>query len=143
MRKRQPKSSVDKALGASGAALSVRQSLIWQVSPDLLATVNSEGYFETANPAWMTVLGWTEAEVTSVSLFELVHPDDVERTREQATLTLQGRPAIKFTNRYRRKNGTYCWISWVGALEDGVVFCSGREITAEVEQAEQLAAAHR
>ena len=141
MRERQPTSSADKALGASSAVLLARRSSIWQVSPDLLGTVNLEGYFETANPAWMTVLGWTEAEVTSVSLFELVHPDDVERTREQSILTQQGKPAIKFTNRYRRKNGSYCWISWIGVLEDGVIFCSGRDITAEVEQAEQLAAA--
>ena len=143
MSERQPTSSVDKSLGASGAAPSARRSLIWQVSPDLLGTVNLEGYFETANPAWMTVLGWTEAEVTSVSLFELIHPDDVERTRTQSNLTQQGKPAIKFTNRYRRKDGAYRWISWVGAFEDGVIFCSGRDITAEVEQAEQLAAARR
>ena len=143
MKAHPPATAVDKELGASGAAQLARQSLIWQLSPDLLGTVNSEGYFETANPAWMTVLGWTEAEVTSVPLFELIHPDDIERTREQATLTQQGKPAIKFTNRYRHKNGTYCWISWVGALEDGIIFCSGRDITAEVEHAAQLAAARR
>ena len=121
----------------------MRQSLIWQVSPDLLGTVNSEGYFETANPAWMTVLGWTEAEVTGMSLFELLHPDDVERTRNQFKLTQQGQPAIKFANRYRRKDGSYRWLSWVGALENGVIFCNGRDITEEVDQAEQLAAARR
>ena len=121
----------------------MHRSLIWQVSPDLLGTVNSKGFFETTNPAWMTVLGWTETEVTSVSLFELIHPDDVERTREQSVLTQQGQPAILFRNRYRCKDGRYRWISWLGVLEDGVIFCSGRDITAEVDQAEQLALARR
>ena len=130
-------------VSAGGAAQSAHRSSIWQVSPDLLGTVNSKGHFETANPAWMTVLGWTEAEVTGVSLLKLIHPDDVERTRAQLSLTQQGHPAIKFTNRYRCKDGSYRWISWIGVPEDGIIFCSGRDITLEVEQAEQLAVARR
>jgi PAS domain S-box-containing protein len=103
----------------------------WQVSPDLMGALNSEGYFETSNPAWMTTLGWSEQEVASMSIFELLHPDDVERTREGFNLTQQGHPAIRFPNRYRRKDGSYRWISWVGVPEDGMVYCSGRDITEE------------
>ena len=129
------------ALTASAATHLTRPSLIWEISPDLLGTVNAEGFFESANPAWMTVLGWTEAEVTSVSLFSLIHPDDIERTREQSNPTQQGQPDIKLNNRYRHKDGSYRWISWVGVPEDGIIFCSGRDITAEVEQVKQLAIA--
>jgi PAS domain S-box-containing protein len=101
----------------------------WQVSPDLMGALNAEGYFETSNPAWMTVLGWTEQEVASMSIFELLHPDDVQRTRDGFNLTQQGQPAIRFPNRYRHKDGSYRWISWVGVPEDGMVYCSGRDIT--------------
>ena len=110
----------------------------WQVSPDLLGALNSQGYFVTSNPAWMTVLGWTEAEVASMSIFELLHPDDVERTRGGFNLTQQGQPAIRFPNRYRCKDGRYRWISWVGVPDGGMVYCSGRDITEEREQAEAL-----
>ena len=110
----------------------------WQVSPDLLGALDSRGYFVTSNPAWMTVLGWTEAEVASMSIFELLHPDDVERTRGGFNLTQQGQPAIRFPNRYRCKNGNYRWISWVGVPDGGMVYCSGRDITEEHEQAEAL-----
>lgn len=113
----------------------------WQVSPDLLGALNSEGYFETSNPAWMTVLGWTEEEVASMSIFELLHPDDVERTKVGFNLTQLGKPAIRFPNRYRHKEGHYRWISWVGVPEDGFVYCSGQDITDEREQAEALARA--
>ena len=113
----------------------------WQVSPDLLGALNSQGYFETSNPAWMTVLGWTEEEVASMSIFELLHPDDVERTRVGFNLTQLGKPAIRFPNRYRHKQGHYRWISWVGVPEDGFVYCSGRDITDEREQSEALARA--
>jgi PAS domain S-box-containing protein len=103
----------------------------WQLSPDLLGALNAKGYFETSNPAWKTVLGWSEEEIASMPIFEMLHPDDVERTRVGFELTQRGQPAIRFPNRYRCKDGTYRWISWVGIPEDGMVYCSGRDITEE------------
>jgi PAS domain S-box-containing protein len=117
------------------------RSLTWQLSPDLLGALNSKGYFETSNPAWEAVLGWSEAEVASMSIFELLHPDDLEHTRAGFELTQVGQPAIRFVNRYRCKNGSYRWISWVGIPEDGFVYCTGRNITAEREAEIELAAA--
>jgi PAS domain S-box-containing protein len=118
------------------------RGLVWQLSPDLLGALSSEGYFLSSNPAWKTVLGWSEAEVASQSIFELLHPDDVARTREGFELTQRGQPAIRFPNRYRCKNGSYRWISWVGIPEDGVVYCSGRDITEEVAAQDALAGAN-
>jgi PAS domain S-box-containing protein len=117
------------------------RGMTWQVSPDLMGALNSEGYFETSNPAWQSVLGWSEAEVAKMSIWELLHPDDLERTRGGFALTQIGQPAIRFPNRYRTKSGDYRWISWVGVPEDGLVYCSGRDITEEVAQQEELAQA--
>jgi PAS domain S-box-containing protein len=117
------------------------RGLTWQLSPDLLGALNSQGYFETSNPAWQSVLGWSEAEVASMSIFELLHPDDVEHTRAGFELTLVGQPALRFVNRYRCKNGSYRWISWVGIQEDDFVYCTGRDITAEKMAEIELAAA--
>jgi PAS domain S-box-containing protein len=117
------------------------RGLTWQLSPDLLGALNSRGYFETSNPAWQTVLGWSEAEVASMSIFELLHPDDVEHTRAGFELTLVGQPALRFVNRYRCKDGGFRWISWVGIQEDGYVYCTGRDITAEKIAEVELAAA--
>jgi PAS domain S-box-containing protein len=108
------------------------RGMTWQVSPDLMGALNSEGYFETSNPAWQTLLGWSEEEVAASSIWELLHPDDVERTRGGFALTQIGQPAIRFPNRYRCKHGGYRWISWVGVPEDGLVYCSGRDITDEI-----------
>jgi len=113
----------------------------WQVSPDLMGALNSAGYFETSNPAWKSMLGWSEEEVASMSIWELLHPDDLERTREGFALTQIGQPAIRFPNRYRCKDGGYRWISWVGVPEDGMVYCTGRDITEEKTAEAELAAA--
>jgi PAS domain S-box-containing protein len=117
------------------------RSLTWKLSPDLLGALNSKGYFETANPAWESVLGWTEAEVVSMSIFDLLHPDDLEHTRAGFELTQVGQPALRFVNRYRCKDGGYRWISWIGIPEEGYVYCTGRDITAEREAQIELAAA--
>jgi len=117
------------------------RSLTWRLSPDLLGALNSKGYFETANPAWESVLGWTEAEVLGMSIFDLLHPEDREHTRAGFELTQIGQPALRFANRYRCKDGSYRWISWIGIPEDGYVYCTGRDITAERAAEAELAAA--
>src|SRR5580692_8502841 len=117
------------------------RGLTWKFSPDLLGALNSKGYFETANPAWEKVLGWTEEEVVSMSIFDLLHPDDLEHTRAGFELTQVGQPALRFANRYRCKDGSYRWISWIGIPEDGYVYCTGRDITAEKAAETELAAA--
>jgi PAS domain S-box-containing protein len=113
----------------------------WNLSPDLLGALNSKGYFETSNPAWRAILGWSEDEVASMSIFELLHPDDVEHTRAGFELTLVGQPAIRFVNRYRCKDGSHRYISWVGIQEDGYVYCTGRDITVEREAEIELSKA--
>jgi hypothetical protein len=65
---------------------------------------------------------WTEEEVVSMSIFDLLHPDDLEHTRAGFELTQVGQPALRFANRYRCKDGSYRWISWIGILEDGYVY---------------------
>jgi PAS domain S-box-containing protein len=117
------------------------RGLTWRLSPDLLGALNSKGYFETANPAWESVLGWTEEEVISMSIFELLHPEDLEHTRAGFELTQIGQAALRFANRYRCKDGSYRWISWIGIPEDGYVYCTGRDITAERAAEVELAAA--
>ena len=117
------------------------RGLTWRLSPDLLGALNAKGYFETANPAWQSVLGWTEEEVVSTSIFDLLHPDDLEHTRAGFELTQVGQPALRFVNRYRCKDGSYRWISWIGIPEDGYVYCTGRDVTAERAAEAELAAA--
>ncbi len=87
------------------------------------------------------VLGWSESEVASMSIFELLHPDDLEHTRAGFELTLADQPALRFVNRYRCKDGGYRWISWIGIQEDGFVYCTGRDITAEKLAEIELASA--
>ena len=113
------------------------RGVVWNVTPDLMGALNPEGFFETSNPAWQTTLGWSPEEVASSSIFDILHPDDVENTRIGFSLTQVGQPAIRFPNRYRCKDGIYRWISWVSIPDCGLVYCIGRDITAEKQAADE------
>ena len=97
----------------------------WQPTPEILGVANADGFFESSNPAWLHVLGWSQEEISATPLLELVHPDDLARTLEGLNGLRRGEPALRFENRYPRKDGTYRWLSWVAVPDDGAKFyCS-------------------
>ena len=119
--------------------LALERGRTWQVSPELLGVINSDGYFETSNPAWQAMLGWTAEQVASTRFLDFIHPDDLARTQTAwADAIERGAPALRFENRYRCLNGEYRWLSWVAVPDAGKVYCSARDITDEKERAQAL-----
>ena len=115
----------------------------WQVSADLLAVLDANGYFERSNPAWLSVLGWTEAEVGRISVFQFVHPDDRDRLNGAFDALRCNIPVLRFESRFRCKDGSYRHLWWTAVLEGEKVYCSARDITsdkareAEMEQMQE------
>nr|MCH9732555.1 PAS domain S-box protein [Actinomycetes bacterium] len=108
---------------------------------DLLCTVNSSLYFEQLNPMWEEVLGWTLDELRARPLLEFVHSDDLERTEaEAARLLAEASTTINFENRYRHKDGSWVPLSWVARARDGVFFCAARDMTSYYATARALQA---
>ena len=68
----------------------------------------------------------------------LWHPDDATTTMEHRRHLVQGGPTERFQNRYRHKDGSYRWLSWSSTAEDGLIYATGRDVTAEREAAEAL-----
>ncbi len=106
-------------LEAKVIAQSLARGRTWQVNPNLMGVANPEGYFEATNPAWETILGWTSEEVARTYLFDFVHPDDMKATEGALAALIRNEPLLPFENRYRRKDGSYRWISWVAVPEGG------------------------
>ncbi|CAN5333221.1 PAS domain-containing protein [soil metagenome] len=112
----------------------------WQISPDLLLVVNGSGTIESANPAWTSVLGWSAAEIESRSAFAKLHPDDVAPTIRAFEDLKDGKPILRFENRYLAQDGSYRWFAWAAAPVGESYYGSGRDITFEKAQTETLAA---
>jgi len=112
----------------------------WQVSPDLLAVVNTDSTFAATNPAWQVTLGWSADELDGMPWHRFVHPADLDRSHAAFDVAMRGDPVLRFENRYRCKFGGYRWLSWVTVPEDGRFYCRAQDITHKWEQASELAA---
>ncbi len=113
---------------------------LWQISQDLIVVIDPDGIFKAANPAWTTLLGWSTDEVVGKHHLTFVHPDDRGGSQGALEEALE-QPLPNYQNRCRHKEGGYRWIDWIAAPENGLVYATGRDITAERAAAAELAAA--
>ena len=91
----------------------------FRIERDLIATVDENGYFTSLNTAWERVLGWRREELMKRPLFDFVHPEDRERTAEEARkIDLPDYEVVDFENRYLTKDGKWRWLRW-SARSDG------------------------
>lgn len=112
----------------------------WNKSQDLLLVLESTGVCTAVNPAWTSILGWQPADVLGVGLARLVHPEDAEPARKAfAHATMDVLP--RFECRLQHRDGSWLWFNWAASPDAGMIYASGRNITAEKEQAEALARA--
>lgn len=102
------------------------------LSPDLLALVSSQTHtWVRVNPAFTTMLGWTEKELLGAWLFDFVHPEDRERCRTVENSLRAGQKFANFEYRVLCKHGGYRWIGWHTSVAGthGLLFCTGRDVT--------------
>ena len=56
------------------------------ISVDLIAIIDKNGYLKRVSPNWYNVLGWTEEELLSMPITEIIHPDELDIFRGDTTL---------------------------------------------------------
>jgi len=107
------------------------QERFFALSIDLLCFLDFNGYFKRLNPAWERTLGFTCEELKARPFIEFVHPDDRERTLLQNKAVRAGGTALAFENRYVCKDGSYRWLLWNAAPDDGqkTIYSVARDIT--------------
>jgi PAS domain S-box-containing protein len=113
---------------------------LWQTSQDLLVVVDPDGTIRAANPAWKSVLGWRPDEVVGRNHLSFVHPDEQSSSQGALDQALEA-PLPTFENRCLHKDGGFRWIGWIAASENGLVYATGRNISAEKQAAAELLAA--
>jgi PAS domain S-box-containing protein len=131
-------STLNATLEERVARQAAERDRLWQTSPDLLVVVNRRGVFTAANPAWTNVLGWEPKEVVGKSHLDFVDPDHRSGSQHVLEQALSG-PIRAFENQCLHKDGSTRWIAWVASSDNGVVYATGRNITAEKAAAAELA----
>lgn len=102
----------------------------FNLSLDMLSIAGDDGYFKQLNPAWESILGWTDEELLSKPYLEFVHPEDRESTIAEAQKLSRGIFSISFENRYICKDGTYKWLQWkaIPLPDKQLIYASTRDI---------------
>jgi PAS domain S-box-containing protein len=126
------------ALETQIESLAHQRDLAWHKSRDLQLIVDGQGVFLAANEAWTTLLGWRPDEVVGHNHVDFIHPDHHAAAKAALGVAAVGELRV-YEDRYRHKDGTYHWVSWVAAPAGGLIYASGRHETAEREAAEKLA----
>jgi two-component system, sensor histidine kinase and response regulator len=103
----------------------------FQLSNDLFGIATFDGYFVRVNPAWQTILGFTEDEVRASPFMDFVHPDDRESTLKAMSALTTGEHVFDFENRYRAKDGSYRRLQWRSTpfIHQGVIYAVARDVT--------------
>jgi len=109
---------------------------LFTLSNDLICIAGTDGFFKRINPAFSKVLGWNADFLLETSFFELVHPDDLELTRQQIRHLADGEPTINFAHRFRCKDGDYRYLQWTASPEPhtGYLFAIARDISEEKQK---------
>jgi len=106
---------------------------LFQLSNDLVCIAGTDGYFRKINPAFEEILGWDEKFLLKTTLFELIHPEDVDKTYLEVARLAEGQTTVNFVHRFRAKNGRYFYLQWTATPEPvtGNIFAIARNITDE------------
>ena len=110
----------------------------FELSLDLLAIANFDGYFVKISKSWQRVLGHSLDTLTNAPFLEFTHPDDREATVGELGRAIQGKTVFGFHNRYRRTDGTYRWFEWsaIPVQATRLIYAAARDIT-EVRRMEE------
>ena len=85
-----------------------------------IAIMDLEGRFQSCNPAYSAMLGYSEEELRALLFQDLVHPEDrAANIAENRRLLGQEIPAFEIVNRYVRKDGKSIWVhKYISLLRD-------------------------
>ena len=120
--------ALNRSLAVSVTARTEQLDRLWDTSPDLLVAMTFDGTIGRVNPAWTAILGYTADELIGHQVLDFVAEEDLAPTTLALTEAGVG-PLPAIENRYRHKDGTTRWISWVAAPNDNEIYATGRHIT--------------
>lgn len=75
-------------------------------SPAGIVETDATGRMVLVNRTWCDMLGYSEEELLGMTIFDITHPDSLERTRDTVAQLIAGAETLVVEKNYRRKNGS-------------------------------------
>ncbi len=120
-----------------------RARRFFDLSQDMLSTMDTQGRCIEANGAWERSLGYRPAELRGRRLLDLTHPDDHVPATEEALRVFRGEVSQGLETRVRAKDGSWHWLRTSSVFEplEGLVYARSTDVTerkANQEERERL-----
>lgn len=113
---------------------------IFKLSSEMICVADDNGLFKKVNPAFADILGWDAGFLLQTSFFDLIHAEDLDKTRDQIDQLAKGQQTVRVVYRCQTKTDTYKTLQWTITLEHstGFLFAIGRDITDDQLKESQL-----
>ena len=111
-----------------------------EASGDLLLVSNLEGMICELSAGWEGVLGWSDQEMIGRRGHEFMHPDDLAMTLDAAKALKEIGSVLRFTNRYRTKQGSWRHLEWCAVVnfQNSRIYASARDVSEDRERLDQI-----
>jgi diguanylate cyclase (GGDEF)-like protein/PAS domain S-box-containing protein len=108
-----------------------RARRFFELSHDMLCTMDEEGRCREANGAWKQHLGYTPEDLRGVRLLDFTHPADHERALAEAAGLFEVGASAGLETRVRAKDGSWHWLrtSSTFARDEGLVYARSTDVT--------------
>ena len=111
---------------------------IFSVNLDLLCILDAEGKFIKLNKAWDDILGYDIDKLKGQNILHFIHKEDIKDTVWVMENLKSDEKVNSFVNRYRNKDGKYCYLEWRANPYEGMIYASGRDITERIEYEQKI-----
>jgi diguanylate cyclase (GGDEF)-like protein/PAS domain S-box-containing protein len=122
-------------LASRRARADTRARHFFDLSQDMLCTMDMMGRCIEVNGAWERALGYRPVEMRGRLLLELTHPDDHAHATEQALKVFAGGDVEDLETRVRAKDGSWHWLRTSSVFEPGeeLVYARSTDVTRQKE----------
>jgi diguanylate cyclase (GGDEF)-like protein/PAS domain S-box-containing protein len=87
------------------AALEERYRRLFETAGELIQSVATDGRLLFANPAWRKTLGYEDADISGISVFDIVAPEHVKSFREVFQKLIEGSQTDQIETAFVTRNG--------------------------------------
>ena len=94
-----------------------------------MGTAGIDGYLKSVNPAWSRLLGYTETELLSQPLSQIIDPSDHPKMVETLQRLARGESIDDLEDRLLHKDGGTSLISWSADPAGDIFYIVGRNVT--------------
>ncbi len=110
------------------------------ISVDIVSKIGSDGTIKSISPNCYNTLGWTAEELLSLSIEDIVHPDDLDFIKGRDRFNYINGKFNRQVSRLKHKYGHYIYIEWSSTYmtDERVYITTGRDITKRLKMEEEM-----